>query len=82
MAVAELRAAATDASGTLRTDLLGEIAGIHLGAEAYRSEHGGVERGHAARAELVLAAGADPDVAQAWRAEGYQRARPVMPPRT
>ncbi|ROO82552.1 hypothetical protein EDD29_0032 [Actinocorallia herbida] len=79
-AIAELHEVATDRTETLRTDLLGKAAGLNRGHAQYRLEAGGVEMGHAARADLLMKAGGDPAVAELWMEEGRRRARPVMPP--
>lgn len=77
-AVAELREAATDEKGRLRTDLLGREAGLHQGLAIAKA---GYERdGHAAKAALLVVAGADLEVMKAWVNEGIERAKPRLPP--
>lgn len=72
-AVAELREVATDEKGRLRRDLLGREAGLHQGLAIAKA---GFERdGHAAKAALLVFAGADLEVMKAWVNEGIERAR-------
>jgi hypothetical protein len=65
-AVAELREAAGG-----RTDLLSELAGLHLGFE--QADLDIMASRHRAVAELAFAAGADRELAEKWITEGISR---------
>ena len=62
-AIAELRAAADG-----RTDLLSELAGLHLGFE--QADLSIMASRHRAIADLAFAAGADREQAEKWISEG------------
>lgn len=77
-AVAELREAATDHTGRLRCDLLGQQAGLHQGLAIGKD---GAERdGHAAKAVLLVVAGADLEVMAEWVNVGIERSAPRAAP--
>lgn len=75
-AVAELREAATDHTGRLRCDLLGQQAGLHQGLAIGKTPP--EQNGHAARAALLVVAGADLEVMAEWVNVGIERARPRL----
>ena len=54
-----------------RTDLLSEMAGLHLGFA--RADIDLMASKHRAIAKLAFAAGADPELAEKWIAEGMGR---------
>src|SRR5690349_15215999 len=79
-AVAELHEVANDHTGALRTDLLGQGAGLHQGLAIGNEGH---ERAkHEAQAALLELAGADRAVAAEWVKTGIERAKPRAAPST
>lgn len=79
-AVAELHEVATDHTGTLRKDLLGQQAGLHQGLAL--GNDGSDRQGHEAKAALLAVAGADRDVAAVWVPIGVERAKRKAAPLT
>lgn len=77
-AVADVRDAATDHTGKLRTDLLGQQAGLHQGLALGKANFESAS--HEAKAALLMEAGADPEIAAEWVPIGLERAKPKPPP--